>query len=159
LLIAAVLTWLTTFVLADDEAGERDLIEWSAVCGRPAGTILRARIAASVVLALVFLSVAAPAFVAAGEVSAAPFRELAADAAAMLGFACFAIGVTSAVRVTVRDRVAIWCIAMAVCLVAAVAVRRLDTEAFRDGAPALAGVILLAWAPYAVRGWRSPDVR
>lgn len=157
LAIAAVLTWLSTFVLADDESGARDLVEWSAVCGRPARTILRARMAAISAMALIFLTAAAPAFVAAGEVSAAPLSELAADAGVLFGFACFAIGVTAAIRVAVRDRLAVWCIAMAVCLIAAVGVRMLGTVALRAIAPALTGVILLGWASYAVRRWRLPD--
>jgi hypothetical protein len=156
-LTAAVLTWLSTFVLADDEPGGRDLIEWSAVCGRPARTILRARIAAISGLTLVFLTTAAPAFVAAADVSAAPWSELAADAGAALGFACLAVGVTSAIRVTVKDRVAVWCIAMTVCLVAVLGVRMLNTMALRAIAPAIIGGTLLAWAPYAVRGWRLPN--
>lgn len=154
LVIATVLTWFATVALADDERGGRNLVEWSAVCGRPAPAILRARVAAMAALTLVFLIVAAPAFVAAADISAAGPRELAADAAAVFGFACFALGVTAAARVAVRDRVAVWCIAMAVSGLASVGVRLLASTALRAAAPAVAGIVLLALAPSAVRRWR-----
>jgi len=157
LLIAVVLTWLTTFVLASDESGARDVIEWSAVCGRPARTVFRARIAAASVMAVVFVAMAVPSFIAAADVSAAPLAELAADAWSALGFACLTIGVTAAIRVAVSDRVAIWSIAMAISCAAALGVRLLDGAALRAVAPAVAGAALLAWAPYAVRAWRPFD--
>jgi hypothetical protein len=159
LLIAVLLTWLSTFVLADDEGDGRRLVDWSALTGRAAPSVFRARIAAMAGMALVFIGVALPAFIAAAEVSAAPLSELAAHVAAAAGFACLCLGITSIITVTVRDRVAVWCVAMTVCVLSAVAVRALDTIALRSAVPALAGAILLALAPHALKTSRPADVR
>ena len=147
---AVLLTWLSTFVCSDDEGGARSVLDWSALAARSPQTVFRARIAAIAVLGLIFMSTALPAFVAAGEVSAAPMREVAGQIAAAFGFACLCLGVTSVASVLVHDRVAVWCSAMALCLLAAVGVRLLDTTLLRAAVPAIMGVVLLALAPAGV---------
>jgi hypothetical protein len=159
LMLAVLLTWLSTFVLADDEGGGRSAVDWSALTGRPDRSIIRARVAAMAAMSVILVSVALPPFVAAAEVSAAPAGELAGHVLSALGFACFCLGVTSIISVTVRDRVAIWCVAMTACVLAAVAVRALDTIALRSAVPAIAGALLLALAPNALGRPRPADVR
>jgi hypothetical protein len=156
-LTGALLTWLSTFVFADDEGGMRNAIDWSALTGRSVRSVFRTRIAAMAAMSVVLVAVAVPAFVAAADASAAPINELAGHLGAALGFACFCLGVTSMIAATVRDRVAVWCIAMAVCLAAAVGVRALETAALRALVPALAGAAMLALAPSAVRSSRHAD--
>src|SRR5690348_11005906 len=46
-LMAVLLTWMSTFVLADYDGEGRRLADWSVLTGRPARAILRARIAAT----------------------------------------------------------------------------------------------------------------
>ena len=155
---AVLLTWLSTFVLADD-AGARRLADWSALTGLPAASVLHARIAAMAALTLVFIAVAAPAFVAAGETAAAAPGEVVAHAAMALGFAVFSVGVTAAASVALRDRVAVWCSAMTVCLIAALGVRILPTDLARAITPAIAGLLMLAAAPAGLRSRRFDDGR
>ena len=159
LLVAALVTWLSTFVLADEETGGRAVTDWSALTGLPARSIVRARIAAAAMMTLVLASVALPAFVAAAGVSAATTTELTGHLGSALGFACFCLGVTSVASVSVRDRVAVWCVSMTVCVLAAVGVRALDGAILRGVAPAVAGVALLALAPGALRFPRPSNVR
>ena len=153
---AVLLTWLATFVLTDD-AGARRLMDWSALTGVPAASVLRARIWAVTALALVFIAVAGPAFVAAGETAAATSGDIAAHVGSALGFAVFATGITAAASVALRNRVAVWCTAMAVCLIAALGVRMLPTDLMRAVTPALAGLAMLAMAPSALRSRRLDD--
>jgi len=61
---AVLLTWLTTFVLADDADGRRSVVDWSALTGRSTRSVFRARIATVFFAALVFVSVTLPAFFA-----------------------------------------------------------------------------------------------
>ncbi|TAK15264.1 MAG: hypothetical protein EPO35_07945 [Acidobacteria bacterium] len=152
---AALLTWLATAVLTDD--GARRLADWSALAGLPTATVFRARITALVTLSLVFIAVAAPAFVAAGEISAATPRDIARHIGMSLGFSALAAGVTAAASVALRDRVGVWCTAMAVCLIAALGVRMLPTDLMRMLAPAIAGLIMLAAVPSMLRSRRVTD--
>ena len=91
LLLAVLLTWLSTFVFADDEDNGRRVVDWSALTGRTSQSIFRSRIAAMAVMSLILAAVAVPAFVAAAEVSAASMRELAGHVGAGLAFACFCL--------------------------------------------------------------------
>lgn len=154
---AVLLTWLSTFVLADDEGGRRGLIDWSALAGRSPAVILRSRVVAILVLAAVFMCAMIPAFVAAGEVAAAAPGELAGQMGAAFGFACLCVGITAIASIATADRLAVWLTAMLFSLVAAVGVRFFDTTLTRAIAPALAGVVMLAAAPLLVRTRRYSD--
>lgn len=153
---AVLFTWFSTYVLSDGEAGAHRAADWSAVTGRSVASVFRARVAAIAVMAIVFIAVAAPPFVSAGETAAASTGVIASQLGAALGFALLCAGVTAVTSVALRDRVAVWCTAMATCLIAAVGVRLLGSTLVGAAAPAAVGVILLMTAP---RGARSREER
>jgi len=66
---AVLLTWLTTFVLTDDDGGGRSMLDWSALTGQPVQRVFIARGILSAILALVFVAVASPPFAGAGGVA------------------------------------------------------------------------------------------
>jgi hypothetical protein len=154
LVIAVVLTWLSMFVLTDDNGGARRMVDWSAITGRSVETVFKSRIVAVALLALIFISVALPAFAAAAEAGGASAGELAAQLAAMAGFAALCVGVSAAAGVAVRNRVAAWYTAMLCCLLTAVAVRLLETTTMRAIVPASIGLLLMFVSPSGVRGRR-----
>jgi hypothetical protein len=156
---AVLLTWLSTFVLTDDEDGRRNLADWSALTARPAPSIFRARIAAIVCLAIVFVAVTLPAFFAAAELSAAPGTSLAAEIGAAAGFAVLCLGITAIAAIALDVRVGVWITAMSCAAVAAVAIRALDTTVARAVTPALIGALLLVIAPLGATGRRVSDGR
>jgi hypothetical protein len=146
---AVVLTWLATFVIADDPA--RTISDWSALTGRSAATVFRARVAALCALTCLFVAVAVPAFVAASDLSAASNLELARQLGAEGAFAVFCVGVTALSAVALDHRVAAWCSAMICCIAAAAGVHAFDTTLLRTVAPAAAGLMFLIVAPMAIR--------
>ena len=143
---AVLLTWLTTFVLTDDDDGRRGMRDWSALTGQPVERVFSARLILAALLALVFVSVSAPAFAGAGASAAARGIDIAAQAGIALGFAIFSVGVTAVAGVALDSRVAVWCTAMVISLVAAVGVQALDTVWLRIAAPAAGGVVLMILA-------------
>jgi hypothetical protein len=159
IICAVVLTWLVTFILADDEGGGRSLMHWSLLTGKPAVSIFRARVVAAAAITLVFVSTALPVFVAAADISAAPARELTWQIASVAGFACLCAGITAVATAAIGDRVAIWIIAMLLTLLAAAGVQPLDTTVLRAAVPALTGVMLLGLAPSAAKDRRPADGR
>jgi hypothetical protein len=159
LIAAAVLTWLATYVLADDEGGMRSASDWSALSGRPVRIVFLARVAAAAAMSIVFVVTAAPALAAAGELSAATPGVVAAQLAAALGFACFCLGAAAIAAAAIRDRVGVWCTAMSLSLFAAFAVRALETTLMRGIIPALAGLILALIAPGILETRRLHDGR
>ncbi len=156
LIAAILLTWVATFVLSDDETGVRDLRDWSVLTGRPAREIFRTRIAAALMLSLVFTASAVPAFVAAGEFAAAPAGDVAAHVGAALGFACFALGATTVASAALGNRVAAWTTAMSICVAAAFGIRMLDTLTMRIAVPAVAGLLLMGASPLGIRSTDAP---
>jgi hypothetical protein len=157
LLLAILLTWLATFVLADDAAAGRSAADWGALTGRRVDAVLRARLAALALLTAVLLAVAMPALVAAGDLSAATRGEIARQLGAAAGFACLCVGVTAIAAVAQRDRVAIWCTAMLCSAAAALGVRWFDTELMRAVVPLGAGAAMLALALLAARNRRAAN--
>jgi hypothetical protein len=148
---AMFVTWVGTSVLTDDQTGSRSLTDWAALTGRNARAVFQSRILASVVLTLVLVTTGAPGFVAAAESSAAAAGVALTQVAAVYGFALLCLGVTAVIALALRDRVAIWCVAMIVCLVAAAATRSLETTILRAAVPAAAGLLMLVIAPAIMR--------
>lgn len=144
---AVLLTWLATSLLSDDDDNTRRVTDWSALTGRSVKAVFGARVVLSTLGAVVFMTVAAPAFAAAGASAAATLPDIAAEMGSAAGFSVFCGGVTAVSSVSLRDRVGVWCTAMAISLVAAAAVQQLDTTWLRMAVPAVAGVILLLLAP------------
>lgn len=157
---AVLLTWLVTFVFADDTpdpASSRRIADWAALFGYSPAAIFRSRAMAAACAALVFVAVAIPALVAAGALSAATGRDVAAQAGALLGFAWLGVSLTAAMSVAVRDRVGIWCWSMTLTAIAALATRMFDTALTRGAIPAAAGFVILLAASWGlnVRGTRA----
>lgn len=151
---AVLLTWLATSVLSDDDDDTRRVTDWSALTGRPDKVVFGARVVLSTLGAVVFTTVAAPAFASAGASAAATLTDIVAGMGSAAGFSIFCVGVTAVISVSLRDRVGVWCTAMAISLVAAAAVQQLDTTWLRIAAPAATGVILLLAAPAGMNAQR-----
>ncbi len=150
---AVLITWLSTYALSDDDA--RGLLDWSALTGRPVKSVYGARLAVAAVLGVIFTIVAVPAFAAAGEASAATRGDVAAQIGAAIGFALLCVGVTAVANVAVEDRVGVWCTAMALSLIAAVAIQIIDQTWLRIAAPLAAGIALMTMAAAGIRARRA----
>lgn len=143
ILSAVLLTWLTTFVLTDEASGRRRMADWAVLTGRPTQFVYGARIIVAIFLALIFIAAAAPAFAAAGASSAATSGDAATQFFLAAAFAVFALGVTAMASVALNDRVAIWCTAMVVSLVAAVAIQGFTDAWLRLAVPSGCGLLLI----------------
>lgn len=157
--LSVILTWLCGYVLTDGRNGERQLLDWSALTGQTPERVFGARIAAATVLAIVCTSVAAPAFVAAGEAAAIAVGDAASHLGAAFGFALLCVGVTALATVAIANRIVGWSAAMCVCLIAAVGVRVLDTTLLRGVAPTAAGLAAVLLAIHGVRSLPAESSR
>ena len=151
---ALLLTWLATFVLTDDGDGRRRTSDWSALTGRPPQFVYGARLILAIFLALIFVAVVAPAFAAAGASSAATSADAATQLLLAAAFATLSLGITAISSVALKDRVAVWCTAMVVSLIAAIGVQVLEGTGLRVAAPSLVGVLLLLTARVTVNSQR-----
>jgi hypothetical protein len=154
---AVVLTWLLTYIVTDEK--DRSLADWSALVGRPAKTVFTARLIATMLLTIVLVAGAAPAFAAAGAEAAASSADVALQLSAALSFALFCASITALAAATFKNRVAVWCAAMTTCLVAAVAARFLDTTLLRAVVPAALALVLWSIASGVVGAGRLINER
>lgn len=160
LLLAVLLTWLITPLLAPDHAA--DLTGWSAVTGVSVTRLMLSRAVAAILMALVMVISAAPIIVAAAQVSALDSAVLMLACLEMAAFSLLVVGATALSAVIWRDRLAVWCGSMALTIAAAVVARLVSPAVPRLAVCALVTVIGVTSAVRAARGrwlWIDEDAQ
>lgn len=160
LLLAVLLTWLVTPLLAPDRAS--DMTGWSGVTGVSVTRLMLSRAAAASLMAIVLVISAAPVVVAAAQVSALDGAAVVSACLEMAAFSLLVVGVTALSAVIWRDRLAVWCCSMALTIAAAVVVRLASPVVPRLTVCALVTVLGVTSAVRAARGrwlWIDEDAQ